>query len=194
MRLESLETLWGIPIIKLKEHSKKYRLYYSLLVLFDIIVISGLVYLMFIYNVTFASYFTIVILFSILINLFFNTYLNPARWKAFKFYKNNRFNKVKVVSYDINEKNFYSILYCIGYKRLKQNKTLDEYKELLLSACCEDIYYAKKVMKLLKKYENESGTLTAYIMIKGNKEYFIDYKLDDKVIEEDENNNKEEEE
>lgn len=194
MRLESMETLWGIPIIKLKEHSKKYRLYYSILVLFDIVVVSTLVYLMFIYDVTFASYFTIVILFSILINLFLNTYLNPARWKAFKFYKNNRFNKIKVVSYDINEKNFYSILYCIGYKRLKQNKTLEEYKELLLSACCEDIYYAKKVMKLLKKYENESGALTAYIMIKGNKEYFIDYKLNDKLIEEDESNDKEEEE
>lgn len=193
MRLENMETLWGIPIIKLKEHSKKYRLYYSLLVLFDIVVVSGLVYLMFIYEVTFASYFTVVIFFSILINLFFNTYLNPARWEAFKFYKNNRFNKVKVVSYNINEKNFYSILYCVGYKRLKQNKTLDEYKELLLSACCEDNYYAKKVMKLLKKYENESGSLTAYIMIKGNKEYFIDYKLDDNIIQEDESDDKEEE-
>lgn len=184
MKLENMDTLWGIPIIKLKEYSKKYRLYFTLLVLADIAVFSGLAYAMYIQEVSFTRYFTVAILFSIVVNLILNNCLNPARWRAFKFYKNNKFNKVKVVSYDINEKNFYSILYCVGYKRLRQNKSLDEYKELLLSACCEDIYYAKKVMKLFKKYENESGCLTAYILVKGNREYFLDYKLDDKVVEE----------
>lgn len=182
LKLEDMETLWGIPVIRLKEYSKKYKFYFSLLLFCDAIIVTIIMYLMFKYSVDFYSYLLIITLLCLLINNAINYFLNPARWQAFKFFKANKNNKIKIMSYNLDEKTLYSILYCVGFKRLKQNKSFEDYKELLLSACCEDISNAKKVMKLLRKYENKSGTLIAYIMIKGNKEYFIDYKLDDKMI------------
>ena len=62
--------------------------------------------------------------------------------------------------------------------RLKKNCSYENYKELILSACCENIKYSKSLMKYLKKYEDESGNLTCIIIEKGKKQYFIDFKHD----------------
>ena len=66
-------------------------------------------------------------------------------------------------------------MYCLGCKRLKDNKSLDDYKDLLLSTICEDNIYAKKVMKYLSKYEDENGNISCSILAVRNKLYFIDF-------------------
>ena len=63
----------------------------------------------------------------------------------------------------------YSLLYCLGCKRLKNNKSFDEYKDLLLSIICEDNIYAKKIMKYLSKYESEDGLTKCSILAVRNK-------------------------
>ena len=65
----------------------------------------------------------------------------------------------------------FSVLYCLSIKRLKAEKSLEYYTELLLSLCCENNVNAKKVMKYLEKYESESGNLTCYIIEKGKSSY-----------------------
>jgi hypothetical protein len=175
MKLKESRTLWGIPVISLKEHSKKYRLFSTLLYIFDIIIVFGLTFYMYNNNVDFRSYGFVIVVICLFIHFTTNSFLNPDRWEAFKFYKRHSDCTMTEVTYDLDEDKIYSMLYCLSFKRLKQGKSFDTYKELMLSCCCEDTNNAKKLMKYLKKYESESGNLTCYIITKGKSQFFIDF-------------------
>lgn len=176
MKLKNVETLWGTPIVHLKEHSKRYRLYLTVLYLCDIFAVVGLTAFLYLNHIDYSAYGFIIVAVALLVHFISYTSLNPDKWEAFKFYRSHQNLNVIEKTYKVNDVNLYSILYCIGYKRLKQDKTLEEYKESLLSACCENINCAKSIMKYIKKYEDESGNLTCYIIQKGKKQYFIDFK------------------
>lgn len=175
MFLKDSLTLWGISTLHLKEYSKKYKLWVSLLYIADILAVIILTKLMFEYGASFEDYGFILVGTCVVFHFIIFTFFNQEKWEAFKFFRKNENNKVVVKKYDVDEEKLYSVLYCTGYKRLRQNRSLDFYKELILSACCENIKYSKSIMKYLKKYENESGNLTCYIISKRNRDYFIDF-------------------
>ena len=176
MKLKDCNELWGIPIIHLKEYSKKYKLYAGVLYLCDVLLMFGLTAYMYIKRVDYNTYGFVLVSICILFHFLLYAKLNPEKWEAFQFYKKHISCEVKEVSYNIDENKLYSVLYCTGYKRLKQNGTVDKYKELMLSACCENVKYSSSIMKYMKKYESESGNLTCIIIQKGKKQYFIDFK------------------
>lgn len=179
MRLKDNQTLWGIPVVHLKEHSKKYRLYSTILYILDIILVVALTLLLYYTNVSYNTYGFIIVAVCLLFHFVSYYKLNPEKWEAFKFYKKYSDCKIIVKSYALDENKLYSLLYCIGYKRLKQNRSFDEYKELILSACCENCSYSKSLMKYMKKYESESGNLSCLIIEKRKKQYFIDFVNDE---------------
>lgn len=176
MKLKDCQELWGIPIVHLKEHSKKYRIYSFLLYFLDIVLMFGLTAFMYTRGVDYNTYGFVLVSVCIMFHFIIYSKLNPEKWEAFQFYKKHINCEVKEVTYEVDENKLYSVLYCTGYKRLKQNGTIDNYKELILSACCENIKYAPSIMKYIKKYESKSGNLTCIIIQKGKKQYFIDFK------------------
>lgn len=179
MRLKENQALWGIPVVHLKEHSKKYRLYSTILYILDIVLVVALTLLLYYTNVSYDTYGFIIVAVCLLFHFISYYKLNPEKWEAFKFYKKYSDCKILVKSYALDENKLYSLLYCIGYKRLKQNRSFGEYKELILSACCENCSYSKSLMKYMKKYESESGNLSCLIIEKGKKQYFIDFVNDE---------------
>ena len=179
MRLKENQTLWGIPVVHLKEHSKKYRLYSTILYALDLILVVILTLLLYYTNVSYSTYGFVIVVICLLFHFVSYYKLNPDKWEAFKFYKKYSDCKILIKSYALDENKLYSLLYCIGYKRLKQNRSFDDYKELILSVCCENCSYSKSIMKYMKKYESESGNLSCLIIEKGKKQYFIDFVNDE---------------
>lgn len=175
MKLSDLKEIWGIPIVKLKEYCKRYKFYNILLIVGDIIAVCLLTLVMYKQKNDFVTYILVMLLFCLLFNFIYNTVLNPQKWQVYKFFLSNKNCKVQKKKYKVNDKNMFSIMYCTGYRRVVPNKEVKDYMEWLISACNEDNYYAKKVMKYLSKYEDESGNLIAYIMVKGNKQYFLNF-------------------
>lgn len=186
MRLKESQTLWGIPIVHLREYSKKYRLLTLLLYLFDIIVVVGLTYYMYNKQVSYNTYGFVIV--GVCLGVHFITYsfLNPEKWEAFKFYKRHLNDKLIKKTYSVDETRLYSVLYCIAYKRLRQGKSIETYKEFMLSACCENVSNSKSIMKYLRKYEAIDGNLTCYIIQHGKKEFFVGFPNDIEVVEIDE--------
>ena len=179
MKLKDCSTLWGVSVVHLKEHSKKYRLYSSLLYFIDMVIIVLLTIFMYNNNVNYQSYGFVIVAVCLFVHFTSYNLLNPEKWEAFKFYKRYSNYNVATISYDLDDEKLYSILYCLAFKRLKKGKDLDTYKELVLSACCENTNNAKKIMKYLQKYESNSGTVICKILVKGKNQYFIDFDIEE---------------
>lgn len=188
MLLKDFKALWGIPTIHLKEYSKKYRLYSAILYLADVLAVFGITAYMFNKGISYRAYGFVLLFICILFHFIFNQLLNPEKWEAFRFYKSNEKCTIVRKSYAVDANNLYSILYIVGYKRLKQNKEVEDYKELILSACCENSKYSKSIMKYLQKYENPSGNVTCFIITKGKSPYFIDFDYSEESSLKEDNN------
>ena len=175
MKLENQSTIFGMKIQYLKEQCKRYRLYSCLLYVLDIIAFFLLCYLMYMENTSPQGFVIVLLLTAFAFNFVYTQVLNPHKWQTYKFYLKHKNHTVTIKNYDLDAKTMYALLYCLGCKRLKDNKSFDEYKELLLSFICEDNIYAKKLMKFLSKYESETGMTKCSIMVYKNKTYFIDF-------------------
>lgn len=182
--MQSINELWGIPIVKIKEYGKRYRLLSSIIIFIDALVTIILLTMMYFKGVSLQVYFFIMVLLCIFVTLWLNTYLNPVKWEAYKFY--NKFKRCicDEYRYKVDSNQLYNVLYCSGYKRLKLDKDLDFYKELIVSACCEDYIYAKRVMKYLDKYKctdsnMSESNLFIQVINKGKKTYFINFLKED---------------
>lgn len=176
MTLKELGTLWGNPIIKLREYAKKYRICSLLLYALDVVVLSILTALMYRQGSSFHVYMFIIVMFVILFSLVFNLYLNTNKWSAFKFYRRYRSAQVTIKKYKVDASNLYSVIYCMNYRRLKQDKELSDYLDMIINACNEDWVYAKTFMKYLSKYEDpEAGNLELYVITRNKKDIFVEY-------------------
>lgn len=176
MTLKDLGTLWGNPVIKLKEYAKKYRVGSTILYLLDVIIFGVLLFFMYTQGTSFKIYMFVMVMFVCIFTMVFNLYLNTAKWSAFKFYRKYKNSKLKVKKYKVTAKNLYTIIYCTNYKRLKQDKEYEDYLEMIINACNEDMYYSKNIMKYLSRYEDEeTGNLEVYVIERGKHIYFIDY-------------------
>lgn len=180
MKLENQTTIWGMKIQYLKEQCKRYRFYSFLLFFLDAIVFVFLCYLMYRENTSVQGFVIVMLLVAFAFNFVYTQILNPHKWQTYKFYLKHKNHRVEIKSYNLDAQTMYSLLYCLGCKRLKNNKSFDEYKDLLLSIICEDNIYAKKIMKYLSKYESEDGLTKCSILAVRNKLYFIDF-VDDNV-------------
>lgn len=179
MKLRDLQKLWGIPIVYLRECSKRYRVFSIILYSFDIVLVVALTALMYSYNINYNIYGVVLVTICLFVHFISYAKLNPDKWEAFRFYKRNSDCSIVEKSYAVDEQKLYSILNHMGYKKLKKNCSFEEYKESILSACCENTKNSYRFMKYVKKYENESGNLICLIIEKGKKKFFIDFKCED---------------
>lgn len=175
MLLKEQNTLWGIPSIHLKDYSKKYKRFIRNSFLYTVLfsILTAIVCAVLSLNIALSGY--IVCSSCMIVFYILNERMTPQKWDAYRFYKRFSNCEIQIKTYNVTDDILYSILYCAGYKRLRQNKTLEEYKELMLSSCCEDITYSERLMSYLQKYESQEGSLRCIIIDKNKKSYFIDF-------------------
>jgi hypothetical protein len=94
-----------------------------------------------------------------------------------------KFKKAKVEEayYKVDAKKLYSVLYCSGCKRVKEDKDLSYYFELIISQCLTDLRYCRVIMKYLSRYEvdeESEDTICFYVVKQNKKTYFISFKED----------------
>ena len=178
MKVKNLKQLWGVNISSLVRYGKRYSIISKLLYLADIIAVVLMVIQMYKKKVSFEGYFILMILTCILFVAIYGLCINAIKWGTYKFYRKHSNDIVSIKTINLSSDTLYSILYLCKCKRLKQGKDIEIYKEQLLSSCCEDAYYAKKVMKYLDKYEAEDGDVKIYCSCRFGKYYFIDFVQD----------------
>lgn len=174
--LKDSKTIWGMPVSVLKKHSMKYRLLLSMLYLADFSVILCITAFLYYNGISYKAYGFVVVIVAIFFHFILYSCLHPEKWMAFKFYK--KYSDCEIVErrYEVDASQMHSVLYCAGYKRLRSVKQVAAYKEMFLSACCEDIKFSSSLLKYLEEYASESGSLICCIISKGKKQYFIDFK------------------
>ena len=194
MNINDLKELWGIPIKILKDFNKKYIKFTLISYTIDIIVFSIIVYFMLMHNVSYQSFFICCLIVCFAFTMYSSIFISKDKIEACRFYRKHKNSKVEEAYFNVNEKRLYSVLYCSGCKRVKENKNLDYYLELIISMCSEDYSNARTIMKYLSKYEVEEGSENAMpvYIIKGSgkKSYFVSFinseESKDMEVEEDE--------
>ena len=184
MKLSDLKAIWGIDITNIKEENRKYLTVTTIIVIMDIILMGAMTYLLFSHNSDFQSYALIMFGLSFVAFFIYSYLANPTKHRVYKFYR--RFKDCPLIeeSFDIDEIRLYSLAYCIGFKRLKENKDFDYYKEAILNYCYEDYANSGKFYKYLSKYKSDSGEFVVYKVTKGKKSYFIDFKDSSYILSE----------
>lgn len=186
--LKDFKELWGIPLDEIKKQGKKYKTYSLVIYALDIglIFLSG--FFMFKNGSSFSTCVFTTVFITILSFMLLNIVINPEKWRAYLFYKKYKNYKVETMTLYLKEDNMKSILYCSNYKRRKNNGSTSDYKEMMISACCEDSVYAKRLGKLLSKFTINSEGMTevkTYMLEKGKSFYLIGFYEEADEIQED---------
>lgn len=181
MLLREFSELWGIPLDEIRKQGRKYRIYSSIIYVVDfiLVIISGIY--MFRKGSSFSNCVLATVFITLLCFMILNLVINPVKWRAYLFYRKHKNCSVKEVPLYLKVDNMRSILYCSNYKRKKLNGTIPIYKELMLSACCEDSVYSKRLGKLLVKFkESTDGTeeVKAFLLRRGRRTFLIGFKDD----------------
>ena len=173
MKVSTMTEIWGIPIARINEYNKKYKFFTALMYIIDILVMFIGVTLMFYSGLGFQFYIGFLVIVCLIVTLAFNYILNSDTCITSKFYKKYGNLDVDTQTYKLDSQILYNVLYCIGYKRLKPNRSLDIYFEMLNEACCDNPKNAFTVLKYLRKYEDKDGNYDLYIARSKNKGAYI---------------------
>lgn len=179
--LKDSKELWGIPIETIRQLGKKYRVYCFIVYSLDVLLMLFAGIYMFNNGSDFNTCVFATIFISLLSFMILNIIINPEKWRAYLFYKKYRSLKVEEYTLYLNANNIKSILYCVNYKRKKENGTMLEYKDLLLSACREDSIFAKRIGVLLSRFtknEEDKEEMVVYMLNKGKKYFLVGIKDD----------------
>lgn len=175
MILKDLKTIWGVPVLYFKECLRRHRCHLALFILIDALVILGGTALLYYLGESFASYGGYLISVCVILHFFWDYILKVENLEACKFYQKYSNCNVELKSYNLTDETLYSLLYCMGYKKVHQTKSADIYIVSMLNACCQDRRYARVLAKNMNKYESASGNISCYILSVGKKQYLVDF-------------------
>lgn len=181
MLLDEVKNIWGIPIDTLKSFNKKYLRSLVVSYVIDIVVFTILVILMIKQKVGAESYFICCLVVCFAFTMYSNTLIDKDKAEACRFYRRHRKSKVEEAYYDLDANKLYSILYCSGCKRVKEDKALSYYYEIVASQCLADYNNCKRVMKYMSRYEVEEPTENSICLniVRGTRKvYFVNVKED----------------
>ena len=164
--------IWGIPIARINEYNKKYKFFTLLMYLIDVLIMSLGVTILYNTGAGFQLYLCFLVVVCVSVNLGFSVVINSDTGITGKFYKKYKNYEVDKKTYNLDTQILYNVLYCLGYKRLKPNRSLEIYFEMLNDICCDNPKCAFSMLKYLKKYENEEGNFDLYVML-GKKNAFL---------------------
>ena len=171
MKVNTMTEIWGIPITRINEYNKKYRFFTLLMYIIDILIMCIGVTIMFNTGVGFKFYLGFLVVVCLLVTLSFNVVVNSDTGITGKFYKKYKDLDVEPVTYKLDAQVLYNVLYCLGYKRLKPNRSMEIYFEMLNDICCDNPKCAFSMIKYLKKYADEEGNYDLYITVGKKRAY-----------------------
>ena len=175
MKVSELNNLYGFDVTDIKSIYKKHIILTALFVILDISLIGILTYFLFRENADFRTYIAIMFAVSLVSMFLYSFYAKPKEYNVCKFYNSIKNIKLEEETFDVNTQRLYSIIYCLGFKKIKADKDLDYYREVILDYCFNDTNKASKFYKYLTKYGTRDGDLKIYTVRKFNKIYFIDF-------------------
>ena len=177
MKVSDLTVIYGLDVSRIKSIYKRHIIITTVFALIDLVLMAVLIYFMFKENADVKSY-TVVVLGVSIVFMFLYAYVSrPHEYAVGKLYNSLKNCDLIEKSFDIDNDRLYSLVYCMGFKRIKPNKDIDYYEAAILDYCYNDVGNAKKFYKYLTKYiNNDEGDLVIYVAEKGNKSYFIDFK------------------
>lgn len=182
MLLKDFDELWGIPLEGIRKQGKKYKIYSTCVYVVDILMILFCGAYMFTTGSSYSAYIFATVFITLLNFMILNIVINPEKWRAYLFYKKYKRYKVIEMTLYLHYDNMKSILYCSNYKRKKINASELDYKELMLSACREDLVFSKRLGKLLSKFtvqEEDMLEVKTYMLEKGKKYYLIGFNYEE---------------
>lgn len=182
MKVVDLTEIWGIPKSKLQEYSKQYKWWTFGMYVLDIVAVVLLVAILYNSGADTRFYFYAIGLLCIIITLLMSYRINTDTGVAYQFYNKVSRKECAIEYYSLNEEVLYNILYCIGYRRLKSNKSLEIYMEMLLSACCDNAKCAYTIMKFMNRYKSDNKDATAIYVLQGKKRGFLGFVQGDSVV------------
>lgn len=182
MKVLDLTEIWGIPKSKLQEYSKQYKWWMFGMYVLDIVAVVLLVAILYNSGADTRFYFYAIGLLCIIITLLMSYRINTDTGVAYQFYNKVSRKECAIEYYSLNEEVLYNILYCIGYRRLKSNKSLEIYMEMLLSACCDNAKCAYTIMKFMNRYKSDNKDATAIYVLQGKKRGFLGFVQGDSVV------------
>ena len=182
MKVVDLTEIWGIPKSKLQEYSKQYKWWMFGMYVLDIVAVVLLVAILYNSGADTRFYFYAIGLLCIIITLLMSYRINTDTGVAYQFYNKVSRKECAIEYYSLNEEVLYNILYCIGYRRLKSNKSLEIYMEMLLSACCDNAKCAYTIMKFMNSYKSDNKDATAIYVLQGKKRGFLGFVQGDSVV------------
>ena len=182
MKVVDLTEIWGIPKSKLQEYSKQYKWWMFGMYVLDIVAVVLLVAILYNSGADTRFYFYAIGLLCIIITLLMSYRINTDTGVAYQFYNKESRKECAIEYYSLNEEVLYNILYCIGYRRLKSNKSLEIYMEMLLSACCDNAKCAYTIMKFMNRYKSDNKDATAIYVLQGKKRGFLGFVQGDSVV------------
>lgn len=175
MKLSELKEIWGIPINILHKYRKKYIISLAICYLLDMVIFAGVMWLMLVNKVSSTS--SVICLLVVCLSFtMFSSLINKDKAQACTFYRKHKNDKVIESYYNIDSTRLYSVLYCSGCKRVKPDKAISYYLDLIISLCSEDYINASRIMKYLSKYQVENCedyNLSLNIINNKRKQYFV---------------------
>lgn len=184
MKVSEITEIWGISKVKLQEYQKKYKWWMFSLYAIDIFVMCVLVIILYNSGADAQFYMYTLVIVCVVMSVAMGYRINSDTGIAFQFYRKNSRKEYALEYYNLNKEVLYNILYCIGYRRLKSNKSMEIYMEMLLSACCENAKCAYTIMKFMNRYKSENNEGVPIYVLQGKKKAFLGFKsnTDDTTI------------
>ncbi len=186
MKVADLTEIWGISKGKLQEYSKQYKWWMIGVYALDVVAVVLLVAILYNSGADARFYLYAIGLLCIIITLLMSYKINTDTGVAYQFYNKVVKKECAVEYYNLNEEVLYNILYCIGYRRLKSNKSMEIYMEMLLSACCDNAKCAYTIMKFMNRYKSENKEGIAIYVLQGKKKGFLGFVQEGSVVNMDE--------
>ena len=103
----------------------------------------------------------------------YSYFTKPLDNRVFLFYQKHKNCDLIEERYNIDADKMFSLVYCIGYKKLKSNKDFDYYSEALSNYCYNDYVNSSKFYKLLSRYKSDEGNVCGHVIKKNKKVFFI---------------------
>lgn len=165
MRLRDMKNIFDIPMSIIQTYAVRYKTSVILCMVLDglLAIVCGILLM---YRGDILTLVELSILIAVIINfIIVRSSVKSEYNNVFRFYLKSKNSKISIKTYSVSENELYSVLSSMGVSG-KSGKTFELYIEVLNNCCIRSIKNAKKVVKLLKPFENKDGNIKLYVTSK----------------------------
>lgn len=152
IKVEDLETIFGVPMYIVQRYYKRYMIAGVLCTILDILLVFGGAQLIYILDAGLYTYMLVCLVPAIGSSILLNMFTKGDYKEAYKLYRKARNKKAWEFKVSLTNDDLFSVLFCSGYIKVKPDMDRSTYLESLRSACLLNMKYAKRFFKFICKY------------------------------------------